>query len=64
MKTLGNVLSLLGLVGVGYFGYEFYQSYTSFSAFGAEVSFWSEEQLVPLILSGVVLIVGLVLRNK
>lgn len=60
MKIAGIVLLVLGIVGAVYFGIQAAQESESFSVLGAEVAV-STANWTPVIISGVVLIVGIIL---
>lgn len=63
-KLTGYILGIGGLIGVIYFSYRYYQETESFSVFGADVTV-SSGDLVPILISVVVLLVGaLLIRNK
>jgi hypothetical protein len=63
-QTLGAILSVAGLLGIIFFGYQYIQDSESFSLFGADIAV-STGDYVPIIISVIVLIVGLVLyRSK
>lgn len=61
-KTIGNVLAGGGLLGVIYFGYQYFQNSESFETFGADIAV-STGNYVPIIISGVVLIAGIVISR-
>ncbi len=60
MKKPGILLLIVGLAGLAYFGYEALQQSESFEILGAEVAV-STANWTPVIISGVVAIVGLVM---
>lgn len=60
MKIAGTVLSILGIIGVVYFGIQAINESESFSVLGAEVAV-STANWTPVIVSGVVLVVGIIL---
>lgn len=63
-QTLGGILSIGGLIGVIFFGYQYMQDSESFSLLGADVAV-STGDWVPIVISLIVLIVGLVIyRSK
>ncbi len=63
-QTLGGILSIGGLIGVIFFGYQYMQDSESFSLLGADVAV-STGDWVPILISLIVLIVGLVIyRSK
>lgn len=61
-RTIGSILAAGGLLGLIYFGYQYYQNSESFEAFGAEVAV-STGDITPVIISGVVVVVGLVVAR-
>ena len=60
MKILGLILLIIGIIGLAYFGYEATQQSESFSLFGADVTV-TTANWTPVIISGVVLVIGLFL---
>ncbi|MGB3465604.1 MAG: hypothetical protein WBA74_10050 [Cyclobacteriaceae bacterium] len=60
MKKAGLVVLILGIAGLIYFGIQAVNNSESFSVLGADVTV-SSANYTPLIISGVVTIVGLVL---
>lgn len=63
-QTLGGILSVAGLIGIIFFGYQYMADTESFQLFGADVAV-STGDVVPIVISAVVLIVGLVIyRSK
>jgi hypothetical protein len=63
-KTLGSILSIAGLIGLIFFGYQYMADTESFQLFGADIAI-STGDIVPVVISAIVLIVGLVLyRSK
>lgn len=60
MKILGLILLIIGIIGLAYFGYEATQQSESFSVFGADVTV-TTANWTPVIISGVVLVIGLFL---
>ncbi len=62
MKNVGTIIAIVGLVGIVYFGYEYYQASESFSVLGVDVTA-STGDYVPIFLSGLVFLGGLVLRK-
>jgi hypothetical protein len=60
MRKIGIALLILGLIGLVYFGYEAIQASESFEVLGAEVAV-SNANWNPVIYSGIVTIVGIVL---
>lgn len=61
-RTIGSILAGGGLLGLIYFGYQYFQNSESFEAFGADVAV-STGNITPVIISGVVLVVGLVIAR-
>ncbi len=62
-KNIGGLLTAGGLVGVLYFGYMYIQDSNSFEAFGADIAV-STGDYVPILVSAIVLLVGVVLSRK
>ena len=63
-KTLGSILSIGGLIGVIFFGIQYLNDSDSFNFLGADVVV-STGDYVPILISAIVLVVGLVLyRSK
>jgi len=60
MKIAGIVLLILGIIGVVIFGIQAMNDSESFSVLGAEVAV-STANWTPVIISGVVLIIGIIL---
>lgn len=60
MRKVGFGLLVVGLIGVLYFGYEAMQSSESFDVLGVDVAV-SEGNWTPVIFSGIVLVVGVIL---
>ncbi|HKJ40445.1 MAG TPA: hypothetical protein VKA27_00070 [Sunxiuqinia sp.] len=60
MKTVGYVLLVTGLVGVVVFGIQAMNDSESFNVLGASVAV-SKANWTPLIASGIVLVVGVIL---
>jgi len=60
MKKVGIGLLVVGLIGVIYFGYEAMQASESFNVLGVDVAV-SEANWTPVIFSGVVLVIGIIL---
>ena len=60
MKIAGIVLLILGIIGVVIFGIQAMNDSESFSVLGAEVAV-STANWTPVIVSGVVLIIGIIL---
>lgn len=63
-QTIGSILSIGGLIGVFYFGYQYLDDSESFEVLGADVAV-STGDWVPILISLIVLIVGVVIyRSK
>jgi hypothetical protein len=63
-QTVGSILSIGGLIGVIFFGYQYLDDSESFSILGADVAV-STGDIVPVLISLVVLIAGVVIyRSK
>ncbi len=63
-QTLGSILSIGGLIGVIFFGIQYLNDSESFNFLGADVVV-STGDYVPILISAMVLVVGLVLyRSK
>jgi predicted cation transporter len=63
-QTIGAILSIAGLIGVIFFGYQYMADTESFQLLGADIAV-STGDYIPILISAVVLIVGLVLyRSK
>lgn len=60
MKIAGTVLLILGIIGAVYFGIQAANESESFSVLGAEVAV-STANWTPVIISGVILVLGIVL---
>jgi hypothetical protein len=60
MKKIGIVLIIIGLIGLVFFGYQAMQDSESFSFLGMDVAV-SSADWTPVIISGVVAIVGIIL---
>ena len=63
MKTIGNIIVVIGLVGVVIFGYQAMQDSESFNMLGMDIAV-SSADWTPLIISGVVLLVGVFMSSK
>jgi len=59
-QTLGGILSVAGLLGIIIFGYQYMQDSETFSLFGADIAVTTGD-IVPVVISAIVLIVGLVI---
>lgn len=62
-KTLGGLLSIGGLIGVIYYTYQYIQDSESFSALGADIAV-STGDWVPILISALVMVVGLLLTRS
>ena len=63
-QTIGGILSAAGLIGIIFFGYQYMADTESFSLFGADIAV-STGDVVPIVISAIVLIIGLVIyRSK
>jgi hypothetical protein len=60
MKKIGIVLIIVGLIGLLFFGYQAMQDSESFSFLGMDIAV-SSADWTPVIISGVVAIVGIIL---
>ncbi len=60
MKKAGILLLIVGIVGLAYFGYEAIQQSESFEVLGVDVAV-STANWMPVIISGVIALIGLVL---
>ncbi len=65
MKAVGIILLIIGLIGTLIFGAQAMQDSESFSLLGIDIAV-SKANWAPVIISGVVLLIGLILtfRNK
>lgn len=63
MKTAGIVLLILGLVGTIIFGIQAIQDSESFNFLGMDVAV-SSANWTPLIISGIILIIGIVMTSR
>ena len=61
-KKIGQALSGLGVIGVLYYGYQYFNNSESFEALGADIAI-STGDYVPVLISAVVLLVGVVLTR-
>jgi hypothetical protein len=63
-QTLGSILGIGGLIGVIFFGYQYLDDSESFQVLGADIAV-STGDYVPILISAIVLILGLVIyRSK
>lgn len=63
-QTLGSILVIGGLIGVIFFGYQYLDDSESFQVLGADIAV-STGDYVPILISAIVLILGLVIyRSK
>ncbi len=62
MKLVGIVLLILGIIGGVYFGIQAINASESFGILGAEVAV-STANWTPVIVSGVVLVIGVILMS-
>lgn len=63
-QTLGSILSIGGLIGVIFFGIQYLNDSESFELLGADIAV-STGDYVPILISLIVLIVGVVIyRSK
>ncbi|MDD4756784.1 MAG: transglycosylase [Prolixibacteraceae bacterium] len=60
MKKIGIALLIIGLIGLVYFGYEAIQASESFDILGVDVAV-SNANWNPVIYSGIVTVVGIIL---
>jgi TRAP-type C4-dicarboxylate transport system permease small subunit len=63
MKTVGIILLILGIIGAIVFGYQAMQDSESFNFLGLDIAV-SKADWTPLIISGVVLVIGAVLTFR
>lgn len=62
MKKLGFAISIVGLIALVYTGINYINNTESFSALGMDVTV-SKGDPVPMIISGIILIAGLVIAR-
>ena len=62
-QTIGSILSIGGLIGVIFFGFQYLDDSESFSVLGADVAV-STGNYVPIIISLIVLIIGVVVYRS
>lgn len=60
MRKIGLLILVVGLIGLIFFGYQAMQDSESFSVLGVDVAV-SSANWTPVILSGVVFVIGLIL---
>lgn len=60
MKAAGIILLVIGLIGTIVFGYQAAQDSESFNLFGMDVAV-SKADWTPLIISGAILVLGLII---
>lgn len=63
MKILGTILLIIGLIGIIVFGIQAFQDSESFNFLGLDIAV-SSANWTPVIVSGIVLIVGIFLRSR
>ncbi|GAA5031177.1 hypothetical protein GCM10011506_21290 [Marivirga lumbricoides] len=63
MKTAGIVLLILGLIGTVIFGIQAIQDSESFSFLGMDIAV-SSANWTPLIISGIILVIGIVMTSR
>ncbi len=61
-KKIGNIIAAAGLAGLIYYTYEYFQQSDSFEVLGADVTV-STGNYVPIIVSAVVMLAGLVISR-
>lgn len=62
-QAIGGILSIGGLIGIIYFGYQYMNESESFELLGADVAV-STGDWVPILISAIVLVVGLVIYRS
>lgn len=62
-QTIGIIMSICGLIGVIFFGYQYLDDSESFEMMGADIAV-STGDYVPILISLVILIVGLVIYKS
>lgn len=62
-NIIANLLSAGGLIGILYYSYRYYEDSSSIQALGVDVVM-SEGDYVPILISLVILLVGLVLLKR
>jgi len=62
-KTVGTILILLGLIGVILFGVQAMQDTETFSFLGIDIGV-SSANWTPVIISGIIVIIGLIVVNR
>ncbi|MBR9832824.1 hypothetical protein GYB57_11810 [bacterium] len=63
MKAVGTILLIIGLVGTLLFGFQAIQDSESFSFLGIDIAV-SKADWTPLIVSGIVFLIGLVMTIR
>jgi len=63
MKAVGTILLIIGLVGTLVFGFQAIQDSESFSFLGIDIAV-SKADWTPLIVSGIVFLIGLVMTIR
>lgn len=62
MKKIGSFIAVAGLIGMIYYGYQYMEDSETFSVLGVDVAA-STGDYVPILISGIVFLGGLVLRK-
>lgn len=63
MKAVGTILLIIGLVGTLIFGFQAIQDSESFSFLGIDIAV-SKADWTPLIVSGIIFLIGLVMTIR
>jgi hypothetical protein len=63
MKAVGTILLIIGLVGTLLFGFQAIQDSESFSFLGIDIAV-SKADWTPLIVSGIIFLIGLVMTIR
>lgn len=63
MKNIGLIIAAVGLIGVIYFGIDLLNNEAEINVMGVEVTV-QERDYTPLIISGIVLIVGVFIMQR
>ena len=63
MKAVGTILLIIGLVGTLIFGFQAIQDSESFSFIGIDIAV-SKADWTPLIVSGIIFLIGLVMTIR